>query len=722
MASKFDFKQFFFDKGERVGLIAAAGIGGLLLVTALFWPGYGLLADTPANNVKKLKEPTERADNLLKRGGVTPNDDELPPKSGVSTDAFTNTRISPEEQQLYQVAGLFSPAGKPDPRRSQPTVLTVEESRPAVARLQVRSWVLSPDYKQIGVIEGGTGAGSSLNDLKNMYGMPGMPGGGKGGAGGPLSGPGGGAGESDGQKGKKITFVNIEKLGEAKGVPAEEVVPLRVAIISGDFPFRAQVEEYMRRLRLDSPQSVIDEINVFDKDATDAEAAQGQNSFRFMGLILERRELDKLGQPIVNENTNKDGWMHIDLEGKFVDIVLRSGQQTEPEDDPNLDRLCFPGLVMPRLRQMRDKQYPPLEKDLPKIKQTLGELESAGKKDVVQPKNPWDRKNFNPWRNRQPEQFPTNADNRPAGSPMMSKAPTPLSGASKGPRSAAPDGLPGATDPNRDFIPEYCLVRAINVSIEPGKVYEYRMKVKMANPNYKLPTEKIASKTYADEPFLVSQEWHVVPTKVSVPAEVLYYAVDQKELDGGKYQGLNAAPNYDPRRVAVLQVHRWMQNLNESAKLPIGEWIVAERLPVRRGEYVAGTPIRGLAVPYWNSNLEEFTFATDSNPAPRPPQYKEVRNLGYAHNDTILIDFEGGDLSYERVGLKGEKAVIKEKAPSEVLLFSHDGKLLSLDGETDKNDPERLKVLTSYRDRVKEIKDKKKPSAGVGPGGISPGG
>jgi hypothetical protein len=34
------------------------------------------------------------------------------------------------------------------------------------------------------------------------------------------------------------------------------------------------------------------------------------------------------------------------------------------------------------------------------------------------------------------------------------------------------------------FIPDYCLLRVIDVTVQPGKVYQYRLRVRMANPNY----------------------------------------------------------------------------------------------------------------------------------------------------------------------------------------------------------------------------------------------
>src|SRR5207244_2008491 len=34
-------------------------------------------------------------------------------------------------------------------------------------------------------------------------------------------------------------------------------------------------------------------------------------------------------------------------------------------------------------------------------------------------------------------------------------------------------------------LPDHCLVRVVDVDVHPGHTYEYRLKVRMANPNYK---------------------------------------------------------------------------------------------------------------------------------------------------------------------------------------------------------------------------------------------
>jgi hypothetical protein len=254
-------------------------------------------------------------------------------------------------------------------------------------------------------------------------------------------------------------------------------------------------------------------------------------------------------------------------------------------------------------------------------------------------------------------------------------------------------------------------VRVFDVTAESGKIYQYRMRVKMANPNYKR-TENVASDRYAEDTYLTSEGWYTVPRLVEVPPEMLYYAVDQRELEAS-YTGINSRADPDRRKQTVLQIHRWLKDIkdrtNDTTRHPVGEWVVAERVIVTRGEYVGRD--QRIEVPIYKTTSEKFVLATDrsdkaTGAAARLNGYKV--NFGYYTNDTVLVDFEGGaEQSYDRPGPnKGDRPItFREKAPSEVLLFTHEGKLIALDGEADKKNKERQATLDDWRGRVRKIKE-----------------
>jgi hypothetical protein len=690
MAMKdFDFKKFMLEKGEKVGLAIAVAVLALLLLSSLFMPGSGLMAESPSKNAEKLKKPTSDARTRLRTKIENPGPDikkDLP-QTDVQADKFVDTSIVMSDFGKFMVAGFFAPAGRPDARRQKPDVYLPADGKIALTRAQIRRWILDEKYEKIMIEEGGTD-NNAISEVRNAFLNRNPAAGGRRGGRGNTRPPdpaAGGEGPATGPGEKKFKFVDINELEKANGKPAETILPLRIAVIAGDFPYRAQVEEFRRKLRLASDLAVLEEINENDK-TDDPETATGQPSFRFVGVELERRVLDASGKPVADRSAkgNSESWVRVDLEGEFVDYVLLSGGRTEPEDDPQLEQISFLGLVMPRLLQIREKQYPAIESELPKIKSTLAEMKKEANKTISAPVNRFDRRQFNVWSSG-------NQTNRPpTTNPMGERRPGPGIGTRPPPSR---EGREPVTE-DKNFLPEYCLIRLMDVTIEPGKIYQYRMRVKMANPNYKRTDKAVASDAYAKDPYLTSEEWYTLPQTVAVPPETLYYAVDQKALEGSKYNGIN--PRDDPTtKQTVIQIHRWVDQLFEKKTdkyVPAGEWVVAERVAVRRGEYV-GRPQR-VMVPVWKYTLGKFFI---------PETGKRLgTDMSFAFtnptSDAVLVDFDNGDATHDRPGGKP----IKEKGPTEVLIYTHDGKLISHDSATDGEDQGRTKRLTGWRDRLIE--------------------
>jgi hypothetical protein len=493
-------------------------------------------------------------------------------------------------------------------RRRQPQVLRPVEARTAVMQLQLRSWIFRKDYTEVMIL------------LR------------------------------DGGEPKGIAWIDINDVAKAQGRPAEMVRPLRAAMVAASFPYRLQLEEFRRHLRLKTAAEVLNEVNPSDRDKwwNPPPASLG-----FLGVELQRRELNARGVPIPTDedrgNKKEVGWQPILLEDRknergevvraseYVEYLLPCGGRTEPEDDPRLESILFPGLVMSRLPLFRARQYPRVEAELPRITATLDKIEKAK------------------------EQLPQ--------LPFVLRA------------------------ADRTIIPDYCLVRVLDVTIEPGKTYQYRLRIKMANPNYK--RTDVARKQFAEDPVLWS-DWYEAPQKAAVPPVMIYYAVDQKALDNPK------DPPTLERGQMALQIHRWLMYLDprERAEHAVGEWVVAERLLVKRGEYV-GRTVRA-DVPVWNYEKEKFVLVESS----RTPG-SAVR-FGYAINDAVLVDFKGGEATHEGTREKG-KTTFREMAPVEALLFTHEGKLIDLDAAVDADDGQRRKRLDDYRKRVAELREKAEP-------------
>jgi hypothetical protein len=188
-----------------------------------------------------------------------------------------------------------------------------------------------------------------------------------------------------------------------------------------------------------------------------------------------------------------------------------------------------------------------------------------------------------------------------------------------------------------------------------------------------------------------------------------FFAVDQKELEGRKYKGPYSRQLIKKNRQVVLQAHCWLDKILSGGKSPrpwlVGGWVVAERMPVYRGEY-AGRMER-VEVPARRSPREKFVIATDSTTRKKKPGIQVY--FGYERPDgdetppePILVDFEGGlAVQHDR---PGKKPAIVDTAGVEVLFFTPDGRLELLEGARDVVDPARIERLRAVRARIQKVK------------------
>jgi hypothetical protein len=544
------------------------------------------------------------------------------------------------------------------PARRLPKVLNVEEAKVALARVQVRAYLLEE-------IQGNTYVAVI-------------------------------------ETGGKLRRKPIDKVGFDEPL-ATRVLPLRMAVVAAAFPYKAQVREFRDKLALGSDEEVL------------ALAA-----FRFLGVTVERRELDAEGRPVVGEGGR---WRKLDLEEDFAPYAFATGRDFEPED-AELAPVSVRGLVMPRLRQARRPARP--EKD--------GEDDSA--QDA-------------------PSQYPVIERDLEKLAPALEKLRPPSArfgdlggrfdpfGGVAPPREGKGEAKPQQKKP----LPEHCLVRVVDVTVQPGRAYEYRLKVRMANPNF-----GHTGAPSADLEALESAECSSQKLVLRLDPELCYYAVNQEAV--AKYEAEKYADRYskdaslDPYRMTFFQAHRWV----ELARLPtvpgwqgfsglprmepvwvsrpVGEWVIAERFPVYRGE-VVGRPER-VSVPYWESGREDFVLAREptkleielsvfrglpgSQELARKVKPNEPRvpfDFGHERNDsreTLLVDFDSGRPRSVWVGdvSKGRRALrrIEDEWAGEALLLSPDGKLLLRETRLDAADEDRIERLKAARGRIHALEER----------------
>jgi len=781
--SKFDFKGFLLQHGDRVGLgtacVLALLLFGVMLVPSLF----GESATQMAENLEK---PTANLQAKLNDPSNLPGDADKPPKDSAEKLQLTLDTSSVDGSK-FRIAGLLPP-GQPDDRaRRQPKVYNVEEAAVALARVQVRTYMFVNQGKvpSVYVLEGGDKDGEGK---KGMF-PPGMKGGdlgknlgfGSAGKGGPPPGAGGGPGglgallnqhqkkrgkisfsppedaTSKAASGKRLKAVPLDKVD--KNTPlATQVQPVRMAIIAAAFPYKKQVTEFRTRLGARTNDEVL-----LEAAAVNDAKGNPQFAFRFLGVDVERRELQ--GDGITPLSTPEGQWKKLDLANDYRELAFATGAEFEPEDK-ELNPLFFRGLYMKKPPQFRsaseegegnkgegvgmpppkgvgmpppkgvgmpppagmppgtgkdnkeehkpaEDQYPDIEKKLPKIKETLEQLKEK-EADLSPPASRFGKTN-------DLELFGGDeALSQEEAKGTGAKMPMPSYYGAGGKLPNSPSNPEQDTAKEKE-LPEHCLVRVVDVTVQPGRTYEYRLKVRMANPNYK--RKDTASSSYAEIKELTSVDWSPTKLVLRVAPELRYYAVNQAEVEpaGKKDKDGKAMPPFKDaftrfqstmtpdRGILFFQAHRWIESLPRGREpLSIGEWVVAERFPVYRGEYV-GRRVERVEVPRWSPNQEDFVLTTDGKGT-----VGVTVNMGYDRPDgkeAILVDFEQGMTGYTKaVGVtktgKAETKRVIDYGAGEAVLMTPDGRLVVRETATDAADTERTERLHKVRDRLTEIKDR----------------
>jgi hypothetical protein len=769
---KIDFKQVLLQHGERIGLIVAGVVSLLLLVTALFLPGHGLFAGSASEKAKAIDDTTKWVEERLNNPNNKPGPNDLPGEAKLID--YRSDKVNGSD---YRVMPVIPSDVAPNQGRRVPRLYNVEEALADASTVNLRTYIFDRNEPpRILLLVGGSGdkpagpgggapagpmgpkigrgfmAGSGA--YRNMGGMMGGRGGMMGGRpafGGLVQ----GENEKKDLKGVFVDLTDVDK--QTDKTPAEQVWPLHVAVIAGSFPYKKQVEEFRSALSLRSNSEVLSERSA-KSDPKDTKEAPP--SFRFKRVEVERRELDGDGKPITE-------WMDPKLGDSYRPFLVLTGRRFEKED-PALAPVMFDGLVMRKLQQFIDDtknsekgaggpamagpgglpvggppgpgglrpgdkpntegrssaaqqkdKYPAIEKRLPLIQKTLAALKDKGTETVVATPSRFSDTDFDPFAGDQG----TGGTDRPGMGAVPGVPPV------KPPTDPSAGGKPAEGE-----VADYCLVRLIDVTVQPGHTYEYRLRIVMANPNY---GRRDASNVAYTEKAELFSDWSTMPIVAQVGTDLFYYAVDQKELQKGRddeddkklYRGPHANENINKAENVVLQAHRWIgiTRLRNGTPLPLGEWAIAERFPVARGEYVGR--YERLEIPYWRYSREEFVVARDDSTTRRRPGvdlWFGYQSPNKNQPEAILVDFEAGKFTWNRVVSRTEektdtKQVFDEQA-TEALLLHPDGRLMLLEGAEDTKDEARTKRLDAVRKRLRDVRQKSQKGGGKDPKNLFGGG
>jgi hypothetical protein len=274
-------------------------------------------------------------------------------------------------------------------------------------------------------------------------------------------------------------------------------------------------------------------------------------------------------------------------------------------------------------------------------------------------------------------------------------------------------GAPGENTPPVDI--DHLLLRFIDVAIDPGLTYEYRIRLKMRNPNFEKPDE-VANPVDATKKYLYSL-WTEIQDKITIPSESFVFAADvanyRKTIEE-TYTGNRIAEKdlRDKLQVkdyqAVVEMCKWLMEVSTGSgkREPVGAWVVAD-IPVGRGEYVGRRQF--VKLPLWSSESKSYILREIS--ATTGVGKKDVNQpKGWIVDFTspdILVDFSGGRVQ-TRVGQK----TIVEDVGTEMLIVSPEGKLSIKKSLVDENDAKRREITSVWTKWVADVENKGKNVGG----------
>jgi hypothetical protein len=550
---------------------------------------------------------------------------------------------------------------------------------------------------------------------------PGGPGGppgfGPGGPGGPPGrprpfGPGGmGQGyESNAQRIEKsveyVPLADLDKAMEKGKAPAMTVIPLRMVTIHAEVPYKKQVEEIKRALRL----------------ATNDEAMA-------VGPIYEGYEVQRKVSKVLPDGQilNEQDWADYKFEEKYKELVNARKLADNIEDGYLSYFIRYDMMLALPLPQLVTElgDYPPIT--LENITKTIRKLQEADK-PKVDPSDVLKRASGNA--SLADLYTPQSGDQTAAATAFGQAyagpgAMKPMPGANANPRppmGMGNSGMPDATSPPPPEV-EHLLLRFVDVDVKPGYTYEYRVRLKMKNPNFGKKNE-VANPAYASVERLFS-DWAQLTDTVTVPPEKYTFAADVsnyrkniEEAYGKEKELLHRLQVKDYQ--AVVEICTWMEQVKTDTggkREPVGAWVVAD-IPVSRGEYVGRKQY--VRLPLWSSESKAYVLREVPDEIVKGIAGKRVAQpkgwlVDFSTRD-VLVDFDGGKVT-TKVGNK----TVTEDVGTEMLIVRADGKLVVKNSLVDEGDPERKQITSVWDKWIKTVETRKaNEKNGEEPNGFSP--
>ncbi len=647
----------------------------------------------------------------------------------------------------------------------------------------VRTRLSSRPQMQPGGIPGtgmppGMGPPGGPGGTKGFPGMgpPGGPGGTKGFPGmGPPGGPGGtmgfpGMGGTMGgeysQNAQRvetaIKYVPLAEIDEAvkkNQLPALTVIPLRIVTVNAVVPYKLQLDEIKRALRLPKPPSTAKKEDI---ERSDAEAKMwgpwydGFEVQRRVTKVWPNGKVDVIQDwPDIKDLKDTSG--NYPFEDLYIDKI-DSKKVADHIDEGYLPYFLKPDMMLsmplPELAKDLNVRYPDIK--LPGILANIEKLKKANQKEIP-PSELF--KQLSKSRTRNDLYKPKSGEGLSGfgiDTERLGVYGGSMSGPGMGtPGSLTPPSLPGAGTPgpampgvrNRpgmgtpkmpdgfDYMHSSAavvsdvdnfLLRFVDCDVRPGYTYEYRIRLRMINPNFG-QNDLVANPEYAKDSYkTLYSNWKQLVTPISVPAESYLYAEEvsayrdriNKEFPTSG-EGVTAESKAINKLLqvkddqAVVQIATWMEQVragDSTKREPIGGWVVAD-MPVGRGEFVGRKQI--IKLPLWSSETQEYVLREVSEKVVKGKHQPKGWLVDFS-TSSVLVDFEGGKVKTRtayRFDDKGNLVPgsrnIEEESATELFIATPDGKTIVHSSLQDQADPLRKEITTRWTDWVKEVEKHK---------------
>jgi len=448
---------------------------------------------------------------------------------------------------------------------------------------------------------------------------------------------------------------------------------IRMVVVSGTFPYHAQVDEYRSALRLDKVEEVFakslaptfEGLNVERKKiAQDGKEVAGGDWEPLYKFDPDTGEVIKIApkiEKLLKEAVYDERWVD-----SYYDVIYGTSATPLPllANNEAYPKLELPGIV---------ERPPPPPKADPKKLQFVGK---GGPAPVSSPFGtprpdhmPPEAKETRQSKNEKIEDLPPDLRDQVSGkfnlfSPYgntqedLGKVdPSRALAANLGPKGV--EASSNYRAPLTKPANPKALVQFIDVDVEPGATYQYRIKVRLANPNFEQPAGILAYAALADGKERLSDWFYTRP--ITIPGDdFLFYITNQDKVFVSKVKSKEPPTDKESSTKAIgnkmvpFQIHRFVdiapqrdKTGNITSNPVVADWTVAERLLVARGEPIGRKCEVEMVV--WNQWRTKWEFhdlqpATKSNP--KPTVGKGLAVDFRVDPPVVLLDFTGGKMYY----------------------------------------------------------------------------